>query len=371
MFFRYYLSLIYLFFSVLLFVPGAKGQQHQVDGKIKGFAFYGPKTPGLSDTSFKDIKATGANWITIVPEIILNRYTLNFQPDSLNQHWGETLDASIQAIRLARAQGLKVMLKPHMVLVKGNDYAGLYYEEEVAKAAMPEQNKLKDKTKGANWRGAFNPSNKADRNHWENNYRQYILMLAQLAEDNELDLFCIGTELKRSAIRHPEFWRALIVEVRKIYKGPITYSANWDEFDRIRFWEDLDYIGLNSYFPVNYKRKPGLIRSRYNWRKIKKRLKQISQKENRQIIFTEFGYRNVYYAGRHPWEHDEEKSIPYDKAQLHLYQAFFKAFWREEWVAGGFSWKWFAETPKPGNTTFSIQGKPAYGVVKYWYGVEE
>lgn len=364
---QYYQPFLCFLFTVLFFAPPAKSQQLSHEEKIKGFAFLGPESPELTATPFQEIKATGANWVTIVPEIILNRYTLNFQPDSLNEHWGETLEASVQAIQFAQQSGLKVMLKPHMVLVKPADYNGRQYEMAVAKSAFPDAKKLKDKTRGADWRGAFQPVTKADRKFWEANYRQYMLDLAQVAESMAVDLFCIGTELKKSAIRHPEFWRSLINQTREIYNGPLLYSANWDEYDRISFWKQLDFIGVNTYFPINHKKKPGVLRSRRKWRKIRKRLKAFSQKENRKIIFTEFGYRNIYYAGHRPWEHDDEKAEPFDEAQKNLYQAFFKSLWNEAWVAGGFSWKWFADPLEAGNTTFSIQGKPAMEVLKFWY----
>jgi hypothetical protein len=40
-------------------------------------------------------------------------------------------------------------------------------------------------------------------------------------------------------------------EIRKIYTGKLTYAANWDDFDKVPFWKELDYIGIDAYFPLS------------------------------------------------------------------------------------------------------------------------
>ena len=71
-----------------------------------------------------------------------------------------------------------------------------------------------------------------------------------LAEWNGSDLFCIGNEL-RQMTRYETEWRDLIATVRRIYHGPITYGAHWEsEFEKLPFWDAVDYIGLNNYFPL-------------------------------------------------------------------------------------------------------------------------
>jgi homoserine trans-succinylase len=31
----------------------------------------------------------------------------------------------------------------------------------------------------------------------------------------------------------------------------LTYAANWDDFDKVPFWNELDYIGIDAYFPLS------------------------------------------------------------------------------------------------------------------------
>lgn len=50
---------------------------------------------------------------------------------------------------------------------------------------------------------------------------------------------------------HERYWRALIAELRGVYGGPITYGANFDQFEEVGFWDALDAIGLTGYFPLS------------------------------------------------------------------------------------------------------------------------
>lgn len=98
--------------------------------------------------------------------------------------------------------------------------------------------------------GAFDLPDEAARNAWLLEYRNFALHYAGLAARTHVDLFCIGTEFAKLT-PHERFWRDLIAEVRQHYPGPLTYAANWgEEFETLRFWDALDYMGLNNYYPL-------------------------------------------------------------------------------------------------------------------------
>ncbi len=334
--------------------------------KINGMCFSGPSDPSLTLEMLESIKISNANWIALVPEATLDRTTLMLLPDEQNHWWSETIEANIQAIQLAKQADLKVFLKPHVVLSKiekiNPSKAVFTNNNSVA------QKSIKDKTRGVEWRGDLSLKKETDWRIVERSYEKYILQLAEVAEAQKVDLFAVGTELKKFSTQRPAFWRQLIQKVRKIYKGPITYAANWDEYHKISFWQDLDYIGVDTYFPINRMKTPEVRKTIKNWRAIQKQLRKFSKAEDRQIILTEFGYRNVSYAGKRPWTHDKgEKIPPNNQAQVNLYQAFFHTFWKKSWIAGGFAWKWFAQPKSGKDTSFSVQGKPALTVLQKWY----
>jgi len=338
--------------------------------KINGMSFSGPKEAPLVVDMFEDIKTSNANWVALVPEATLDRSTLQLVSDEENDWWGGTLEANIQGIELAKQAGLKVFLKPHIVLGKLAEQSAkpkaMYINNAIANSQA-----IKDKTRGAEWRGTLSLKKEMDWRILETSYEAYILQLATIAASLEVDLFAVGTELKQFAIKRPAFWKQLIRKVRNIYSGPLTYAANWDEYNKISFWQELDYIGVDTYFPINRMETPEIKKTIKNWRSIQKQIRKLSKAEDRPILLTEFGYRNVSYAGKRPWTHDKGKHTPNYQAQVNLYEAFFQTFWKKSWVAGGFSWKWFAH-PKAGeNTSFSVQGKPALSVLQKWYEKNE
>jgi len=358
---KFYLPLVFFLF---LFSNIGYGQ------KINGMSFSGPKAPGLTEEMFERVKQSNADWVGLIPEATLNRATLTLNSELTYTWWGGTVAANIESIKLAKRAGFKIFLKPHIVLGKIPTYDGI---ESVLQRIHPKTFRygLEDKTDGAEWRGDFKPKKEVDLLMWEQNYERYILKLAQIAQDFEVDLFSVGTELKQSAIKRPKFWRQLIQKVRAIYKGPLTYAANWDEYQKITFWEELDYIGVDTYFPISRQQTPNIKKTIKNWRPIRRQLKKFSESVDRPILLSEFGYRNVNYAGKRPWTHDHVPAMRNNQAQVNLYKAFFRTFWDEPWIAGGFAWKWFAHPKEDGNTSFSVQGKPALEVMQDWYGKEK
>ncbi len=317
--------------------------------KINGLSISGPSTPELTKENFENLKSANANWVGIVPEKLIYRESLEFRPDSLNEHWSETIEATIESIKYAQQTGLKVFIKPHVVLDK--------------------KSKKRDKTRGADWRGDIKFSSEEDWTYFESNYEAYVLELAKIAQTYDVELFGIGTELKKFVSHRPQFWFTLIQKVKSEYSGKITYCANWDEYDQVPFWEQLDYIGVDMYFPISRTQTPAIGKTKKKWKPIVKKLESFSKEKNKQLLFTEFGYRNVPFSGQRPWTHDKGKNIAIDyRAQYNLYEAIFASFWDKSWVAGGFAWKWFTKAKSGKDTTFSVQGKPAFQVLKKWFG---
>ena len=357
------IHIILLFFVGQVFLLNELAAQ-----KIKGMSLSGPKKPSFDASMFEQIKVSNTNWVAFIPEATLDRTTLKLKPDSANNWWSQPIEANIEGIKLAKQAGFKIFLKPHIVLgeIPKNKVRA------IAVASFSKEKKPKDKTRGVEWRGEMSFKNEANWQIWENTYETYILSLAQVAEQLEVDIFSVGTELKQSTWKRPAFWRQLIQKVRAIYTGKVIYSANWDEYHKITFWQDLDYIGVDTYFPISRMATPSVKKTLKNWRSIQKDLKQLSKKENRKILLTEFGYRNVAYAGKRPWTHDKQDNARQnDLAQSNLYEAFFQAFWKKSWVAGGFAWKWFCNPLPAGNTSFSVQKKPAFTVLQQWYAKNE
>ena len=59
------------------------------------------------------------------------------------------------------------------------------------------------------------------------------------------------------------------------------------------------------------------------------------------------------------------------EAQADATQVIFDEFWKEDWFAGGFVWKWFIHHSNSGgekDNRFTPQNKPAEKVIRNFYG---
>jgi hypothetical protein len=70
---------------------------------------------------------------------------------------------------------------------------------------------------------------------------------AQLAQNENIALLFRNRIRERSSQR-PEYWSQLIKKIKKIYLET-NLCSNWDDFDKVPFWNELDYIGIDAYFP--------------------------------------------------------------------------------------------------------------------------
>jgi hypothetical protein len=205
-------------------------------------------------------------------------------------------------------------------------------------------------------------NNAADWRAFMADYRLYVLRYARLSADTQADILCIGTELaqaSRAAVITGE-WRALAEEVRSVFPGPITYAAHHSEVEGVPFWDSLDYIGVDGYYPV-----AGLSAAL-------ERLERLSARWNRPVIFTEAGFASSDHALTEPWRAGPTEASP-DSVRLNLqaegWQALLAELWRRDFIWGVYAWKWHPNLSwgGPTNADHTPQGKPALDVIRRFY----
>ena len=183
---------------------------------------------------------------------------------------------------------------------------------------------------------------------------------AFVADSMQAEAFCIGVELKKVVVQRPQFWNMLIDSVRSVYSGPKTYAANWDNYENVNFWNKLDLIGIDAYFPVSSAKTPSVEECFLGWGNDFNTIKELSNSTGKKVVFTEFGYRNIDYTGLEPW--NEENNATYNSVgQENTYKALFCRFWGQSWFEGGFLWKWDPDHSNSGgnsNNRFTPQNKP-------------
>lgn len=328
---------IYSILLVCFLACNATSEEHT--DKINGLCLVAPSFE-LKIEYYQPIKNTGANWVAIIPYAFCSPTQPQVTFDHPRQWLGETTAGIKQAIQLAHQSGLKVMLKPH-IWVKGQGWAGdLKYESQ------------------------------EDLKRWKNSYSAYIKHFAQVAQEMNVEMISIGTEIRQMAKTNHAYWTELINQIRAIYSGPLTYSANWDNYQNIPFWNELDYIGIDAYFPLSASKTPSIYELISNGEKVVQKLKTFSKSHSKKILFTEFGFQSQDYCTSGHWiENNKFKSINF-KGQANAYEALFKLYWTKEWFGGGFAWKWHYKHQGAGgisNSAFTPQNKLAEKILKNQY----
>ncbi|MGC0422972.1 glycoside hydrolase family 113 [Embleya sp. AB8] len=283
-------------------------------------------------TYLRQIAATGAKWVTFTPTWYQDTVT-----DSAMRTTKETAtDGSLRnIIRLAHDAGLKTMVKPHVDLTKGGD------------------------------RATIKPT---DRNTWFTAYEGFITHYAQLAAESGVEQFSVGTELAGTS-PDGEHWSKVIAAIRGRYQGPLTYAANYDEYQKISFWKDLDVIGIDAYWPLAQEATSDPARLRQAWQPIADELAAFSERQQRKILFTEAGYVSQHGSTTAPYSWTVSETAD-NAEQAAAYEALLSFFDGKPWWAGVCWWMWDdwpdkGETPK--NLAYTPHGKPAEEVLRKWW----
>lgn len=257
----------------------------------------------------------GVNWISITPfgriwSLESTRIVMDFEAP-----YEQNREDIKRFIKLARARGLKVMLIPHLWVERGG------------------------------WRGEIDPGSEERWEEYLSNYREFVLAWARDAAEAGAEGLSIGVECKSFSGRFPEFWAALIDEIRSFYGGLLTYSANWDEIEIVNFWDRLDIVGINAFYPLARSKEAATDadyeRGAARWAK---RLGEFAERIEKPILFVEVGYTTRSFAGVDPWTWPEDlPGVEVDEAeQARALRIVLETFIREPYFAGYFIWRTYA-----------------------------
>lgn len=332
---------------VALLCGGGASARTTPDDWVRGFNFtdWSPDfyaSPTAAE-SLRQLQATGANAVALIPTWYqASRKATTIAPDSQLS----PTDQSIAAIvARAKAAGLRVFLRPVV------------------------------DSEGITPRFDFDP---ASPQAWFRSYRRFIDHYATLAQTLGVDMLSVGHEYHRlDGPRFTTSWRRVIAGVRRRFHGPLTYGANSDDaWTHVRFWDDLDVIGIDAYFSLSTGHTLGVPRIVSHWRKFTDRrgtthrylnaMATLSRRDHKPIVFTEVGYPSTRDALVKPWNPGKS----YDAvSQQRAFEALFRALADKCWFRGLYIWDWSANPAAgdPRDADHTPQGKPAAHTIQDWF----
>ncbi len=328
-------------------------------------------------------------WINTVKQAGMNTvpvtvYARQGKWDSDNLRFDDTDESVVDEIRTARKAGLNVVLILRIAL----DHA--YNENDFL------------------WHGMIMPKTERELRSWFEKYTNFVLKWARIAEQEDVDILGIGSEMNSLSATTPiesyppiisyfkdisnlksqtnrllqyteliessenwysywpgynslkdylsardykynswakqvgyadsenglelinerrkllgDYWYILINETRKHFDGKLLYAANFDNYHEVDFWQQLDIIGINAYFPLRDYNETKNSEDLYahlltGWNEAFKEIEQFRLENkliDKEVIFTELGYTNRNNSTVQPWNSrgfsliENEKSV--------------------------------------------------------------
>lgn len=282
----------------------------------------------------------GARWVAITPfGRVLDLSGRGVDP-TFERPFSENREDVRRAIAMAHARGLAVMLVPHLWVESGE------------------------------WRAEINPGTDAGWAAWAKSYGAFVRSWAEVAEQSHADLFSAGVELRSwvTTARASSFV-ALVRELRTVYHGPITYSANWDDVDHTTILGELDVIGINAFYPLADKDGAPFEKLLEGGERVRQRVHALAESWQKPVLFTEIGYTTRPDPAIRPWEWpDGMKNVRIDeRAQADAYRALIAPLLEEKHFMGLFVWRVYADpddVSQEAGWGFSPRGKLAELVVR-------
>jgi hypothetical protein len=256
----------------------------------------------------------GANAISITPfgrlwSLRSTQIALDFE-----QPYQDNRRAVARMIAQAKARGLRVLLIPHLWVETGG------------------------------WRGEIEPGSEQGWTEYQSSYRRFILAWARDAQAAGADAFSIGVECKSWSGRYGDYWTSLIAEVRQVFHGQLTYSANWDEADGVLFWDQLDFVGVNAFYPLAHEHGASDASYAQGADRALDQLGELASALQKPVVLVEIGYTTRTDAAVEPWLWpDDMQHVTVDeREQARALAALAGAAASRPWIHGLFVWRYYA-----------------------------
>jgi hypothetical protein len=330
-------------------LAGAEGWADRGLGGIRGITI-GPiensRHPGkgygtrASGRSMEDAQKLGANWVSLTP---FGR-AADLKPTGIDLTFEVPFEQNrkdvLAAVQQAHAQGLKVLLVPHLWVESGE------------------------------WRALIDPGDDAGWARWTAAYRAFLLTWADVAREGEVEMLSVGVELRSwVTTTHASSMLAIIDDVRSVYPGLLTYSANWDDVGDTAILGAIDLIGINAFYPLADHEGASPAELAEGGRKVAAGIEALARQAGKPVVLTEIGYTTRPDPAVKPWEWpDAMKDVHVDqRAQAEAYRALIAPFLDARWCAGLFVWRLYADpddVSQEAEWGFSPRGKLAELVMR-------
>jgi hypothetical protein len=200
-----------------------------------------------------------------------------------------------------------------------------------------------------------------DWDRWWWSYQRFVVHYARMAEGHQAALFSIGSELTTTESQ-PDRWRALTKTLRKVYEGPIAYTAHVSGLERAQLWDIVDVVALTGHDTFEGVAPSSDAELDRHYRELARRIGTWAERTQRRYVLSDAhqAARVLALSGKL-----EPAGSPALLAQLRTTRALYKAFHGQPRLEGLFASSWL----EPGRLEpAGGQGRaPAAEVLRHFY----
>ena len=325
--------------------PSSSQPLEPLTSRMKGMTQAGYTTNVFNTAAVRNsiihLRSDGVNWLAIQ----VAWYQTNNSSTVIAPNAKTPTDASVtRLIQLAHQEGMRVFLNPFVNSMVGSGWQALFHPRSVSA--------------------------------WFSSFDHYLAHYAALAQTDHADLFAIGDEFDSldHVPAYEPYWVKAIKTARHYYHGPITYGANYPNYQSVTFWKLVDDVGIDAYFPLSQALNPTVAQLAQAWNLEANKIENWRRRAglaHKGFLVTELGYPSENGAAAMPgaWFPDQPVNLA---LQQKLYSATFKTLWQRPWVKG-IMWFWWANPSNPDwrggprDNGYTVRGKPAQQVLKHYF----
>lgn len=193
--------------------------------------------------------------------------------------------------------------------------------------------------------------------NWFASYTDFQLHYAKIAQEMGCAMHIAGCEMVMAERREQE-WRRLIGDIRREYKGTVSYNTDKYQEHNVKWWDCVDVISSSGYYPIA------------DWENQLDRIEQVVYKWNKPFFFAEAGCMSVAGSINVPNDWSVRGEIDL-QGQADWYETMFSACSKRDWVKGFALWSWrnalYEEDTAAQHGDYEVYAKPAEAVIRKYY----
>ncbi|MDE6608044.1 MAG: 1,4-beta-xylanase, partial [Lachnospiraceae bacterium] len=193
--------------------------------------------------------------------------------------------------------------------------------------------------------------------NWFDSYSDFQTHYANISRETGCIMHIAGCEMVMSERRGTQ-WRQVISDIRREYKGLVSYNTDKYQEHNVSWWDCVDVISSSGYYPI------------HDWENQLDRIEAVVKKFQKPFFFAESGCMSVEGSPKVPNDWSVRGKVD-TKGQAVWYETMFQACLKRKWIGGFALWSWTDQLYSPDSASargdYELFEKPAEKVVYNYY----